>query len=113
MPKKTQKSGPHRKIISCRLIGKNSVEVIAELEIGAVIYVESKHLSITDIFVDEEKPREKDKKAALTIYYADEGEELWNIAKKYCTSVEKIQNENEIDTDVDKLQGRNMLFIPM
>ena len=53
------------------------------------------------------------KKAALTIYYADEGEELWNIAKKYCTSVEKIQNENEIDTDVDKLQGRNMLFIPM
>jgi LysM repeat protein len=63
--------------------------------------------------LNEEKPREKDKKAALTIYYADEGEELWNIAKKYCTSVEKIQNENEIDTDVDKLQGRNMLFIPM
>ena len=101
------------KSCECRLIGKNSVEVIAELQIGAVIYVESKHLSITDIFVDEEKPREKDKKAALTIYYADEGEELWNIAKKYCTSVEKIQNENEIDTDVDKLQGRNMLFIPM
>ena len=101
------------KSCECRLIGKNSVEVIAELEFGAVIYVESKHLSITDIFVDEEKPREKDKKAALTIYYADEGEELWNIAKKYCTSVEKIQNENEIDTDVDKLQGRNMLFIPM
>ena len=38
---------------------------------------------------------------------------MQNIAKKYCTSVEKIQNENEIDTDVDKLQGRNMLFIPM
>lgn len=99
------------KSCECRLMGTNSVEVIAELQIGAVVYVESKHLSITDIFVDEENPREKDKKTALTIYYADEGEELWNIAKKYCTSVKKIKEENEIDTD--KLQSRNMLFIPM
>ena len=62
-------------------------------------------------FLDEEKPKEKDKTAALTIYYADNGEELWDIAKKYGTSVEKIKTENEIDSD--KIQNKNMLFIPM
>ncbi len=99
------------KSCNCRLIGKNSVEIIAEIQIGALIYVENKYMSVTDIFVDEEKPREKDKKAAITLYYADDGEEIWDIARKYCTSVDKIKKENEIDTD--KLQNRNMLFIPM
>ena len=100
------------KSCQCRLVGKNSVEVIAELQINALIYTESKYVSITDIFVDEEKPKEKDKKTALTLYYTDDGEELWDIAKKYCTSVDKIRAENELD-DNNKLQGRNMLFIPM
>lgn len=68
-------------------------------------------MSITDIFVDEEKPKEKDKKTAITLYYAEPGEELWNIARRYCTSVEKIKAENDIEED--NLQDRNMLFIPM
>ncbi len=99
------------KFCECRLVGKNSIEVTAELKLGALIFVESTHMSITDIFVDEEKPREKDQKAALTLYYADEGEKLWDIARKYCTSVEKIKLENELEDE--KLHGRTMLFIPM
>ena len=99
------------KSCDCRLIGKNLLEIIAEIQIGALIYVENKYMSVTDIFVDEEKPREKDQKAAITLYYADDGEEIWDIARKYCTSVDKIKKENEIDTD--KLQNRSMLFIPM
>lgn len=95
----------------CRLISKNSIEVNAEVQIGALIYAESTHMSITDIFVDEEKPREKDKKTALTLYYADNDEELWDISRKYCTSVDKIKLENELEDD--KLHGRKMLFIPM
>lgn len=99
------------KSCECRIINKNSVEVVAELQINANIYTENKYLSMVDIFLDEEKPKEKDKTAALTIYYADNGEELWDIAKKYGTSVEKIKTENEIDSD--KIQSKNMLFIPM
>ena len=99
------------KSCECRLVGKNSVEVIAEIQIGALIYAEKKLSSIMDIFVDEEKIREKDKKTAVTLYFAEDGEELWDIARKYCTSVEKIKSENELEDD--KLQGKNMLFIPM
>ena len=99
------------KSCDCRLIGKNLVEVITEIQIGALIYVENVYNSVTDIFVDEEKPREKDQKAAITLYYAEDGEDLWNVAQKYCTSVDKIKKENEIDTD--KIQKRSMLFIPM
>lgn len=99
------------KSCECRIVGKNLIEVTAEIQIGANIYFENKYESITDIFIDEEKPISKNKKTALTIYYPNNGEDLWDIAKKYCTSVEKIKNENEIDQD--KLQDKKMLFIPM
>lgn len=95
----------------CRLIGRNTIEMIAELQVNANVYADNKYMSITDIFVDGEKPKEKDKKTAITLYYAEPGEELWDIARRYCTSVEKIKEENDIEED--KLQDRNMLFIPM
>ncbi len=99
------------KSCDCKINGQNSVEVVSELQIGAMVYSENDYMSITDIYIDEEKPRKKDKNTALTIYYTDNDEELWNIARKYCTSVEKIKEENDMDDDT--LQGRNMLFIPM
>ena len=59
----------------------------------------------------EEKPKVKDKNAALTLYYADEGENLWNISEKYCTSVEAIQIKNELTDDI--IQAHSMILIPM
>ena len=54
---------------------------------------------------------EKDKTAALTIYYADEGETLWDIARLYCTSVEAVRLENNMTDDV--IKARSMVLIPM
>lgn len=99
------------KSCECKIIGQNSVEVLLEIQIGAFVFSEKVYKSVTDIYVDEEKPKQKDKNTALTIYYGDEGEELWDIARKYCTSVEKIKEENELDEDT--LKDRSMIFIPM
>ena len=64
---------------------------------------------INDISADEGNPRRKD--ASLTLYYADEGESIWDIARNYCTSVDAIKLENDLSEDV--LQKRGMLLIPM
>lgn len=99
------------KSCECKISSQNTIEVLLELQIGAFISNERVYKSIIDIYVDEEKPKQKDKNAALTIYYGDEGEELWDIARKYCTSVDKIKEENELEEDT--LNGRSMIFIPM
>ena len=55
--------------------------------------------------------KERDLSYALKIYYADEGEGVWDIAKRYNTSVEAIMEENELEGEV--LEQRGMLLIPI
>ncbi|MCI8497303.1 MAG: DUF3794 domain-containing protein [Clostridiales bacterium] len=61
--------------------------------------------------MDEERPVTRENNAALTIYYAQKAENLWDIARRYRTSIDAIREENEMDTDVMPQQG--MLLIPI
>ena len=63
---------------------------------------------VKDIKVSQEKKNRDD--AALTLYFGNAGESLWEIAKKYNTTREAIQSENAIDGDVTVKDG--MLLIP-
>lgn len=47
---------------------------------------------------------------ALTLYYCNKGEKLWNIAKKYRTTVSAVKEENGIDGE--EMQEERMLLIP-
>lgn len=96
--------------ISYRMIGPG-LEVKAELKLCANIYVQKTFKMITEVTADEAKPRAQDRSAALSIYYADAGESLWNIARAYCTSVDAIKSENELTGD--SMENRGMLLIPM
>ena len=97
--------------ITYRIAGSDSVEVKTEINLTAAVYTKNSYKAITEITADEERPKARDKEAALTIYYADKGESIWDIARKYCTSVEAIKIENDLSDDV--LVGREMLLIPM
>ncbi len=66
---------------------------------------------VCNVSVDEEKPKVRDKDIALTIYYADAGEQVWEIAKRYNTSVEQVMSENDLAGDV--VEKRGMLLIPI
>ena len=66
---------------------------------------------VTQANADESQPKEKDTKAALTIYFAKAGEDVWDIARRYYTSVEAVKNENDITED--RLDKERMLLIPM
>ncbi len=47
---------------------------------------------------------------ALTLYYCSKGEKVWDIAKKYCTTVDALCRENGIEGD--KVNEAKMLMIP-
>ena len=44
-------------------------------------------------------------------YYGVEGEDIWEIAKRYSTSVRSIMEENDLDEE--RLTKSGMLLIPI
>ena len=48
--------------------------------------------------------------AALTVYFADAGEEIWDIARRYNTTVEAVEQENGITGET--VAQKCMLLIP-
>lgn len=97
--------------LSYRIVNNSEIELKAELKLSACVYSQDSSKIISNVTADETKPKVKDSSAALTIYYADAGESLWNIARTYCTSVSAIQAENELTEE--RIENRGMLLIPM
>ena len=97
--------------LSYRMNSSNDLEIRTDVKISSTVFENKFYKSVNEAYADEERPRIKDSTAALTLYYADSGESIWNIADAYCTSVDAIKAENDLDVDV--LDSRGMLLIPM
>ncbi len=99
--------------VSCsyNLASDNSIEAKTELKITGEITGTVNVSCITDLNIDENESVKKNSNYALKLYFAEENEDLWEIAKKYGTSVSAIIDENEIEDD--KLSGKGMILIPI
>ena len=96
--------------IEYKILSNNSISLKLNLQVLSNI-CESKSINIvSEVSADDSKKKEKDSSTSLIIYYADAGESLWNIAKNYGTTVEKIQTENEIDFDI--IEDNRAILIP-
>ena len=82
-----------------------------ELKIDISVFSTMGDHLISELEIDEEAPKKTDNRASLTIYYADRGERIWDIAKKYNTSVIAVLEENGLEND--EVEDRGMLLIPM
>lgn len=97
--------------LNFRITGENSIEIKADMRFKSSVFETGVKKAVVFVSGNEDNKREKDKTAALTLYYADEGENLWSIARLYCTSVEAIKLENDLTDDI--IQARGMILIPM
>lgn len=104
---------PKANVQSCsyNLTSKNTVEVKAEIKISGNMFETACNKLISDIEVDESTKLEREDDYALKLYFADEGEDVWKIAKKYSTSIKAIMEENEL-TD-ERVSKKGMLLIPI
>ena len=55
--------------------------------------------------------KQRDGDYAIKLYFGVENEDVWEIAKRYSTSVEAVMEENELSGD--KLGEGGMLLIPI
>ncbi len=91
------------------LADNNKIDLRVEVLINGTLIKRNTTEILTDISCDETKPKDR-KYSALTIYFCDDGEFVWDIARKYNTTVDAIKIENEIDESI--IKEKSMLLIP-
>jgi len=93
------------------LSSASSISVKAEVVCGASVYENIQRSCISKIDPDVNKIKAHADEPALVVYFADAGEKLWNIAREHNSSVEIIQQENDLCEDT--LINKCMLLIPV
>jgi hypothetical protein len=92
-------------------LNDNKVDIRVSLSLNACLYMINSINVIRDITVNQEKPKDKSAEYALKLYYAEDGEDIWGIAKRYNTSADAIITENDLEGD--RVEIPSMLLIPI
>ncbi len=108
-----QLGAPMVQIVNCSytLTAADTVSVQAELQLCGYCTAEQSHTLAVDAQIDGEQRLGRDDRYALRLYFGQEQESLWEIAKGFHTSVEAIREENDCAADV--LSAPQMLLIPI
>ena len=95
--------------LSYRIIDEHTIELRAEIGYRMTVCSCVTRTAVTQITADDDAPvRQPDN--ALILYYADKGEQVWEIAKRFCSRPADILSENDLEEDT--LTEDIMLLIP-
>lgn len=98
-------------LINYTLTSSSDIQVKLEVKLNLNIHNWKNYKYICYATADETKEELKDENTSLIIYYAQSGENIWDIARKYKTSPESIKAENDINFET--LTNNTMLLIPV
>lgn len=87
----------------------NKIDARVELELTATVFTVTTISAVAEMELLEEKPKAENT-AALTIYFSEAGESVWEIARRYNTTVQSIMAENKLTDDV--IAEKCKLLIP-
>ena len=88
---------------------EDKLDVRVELDVHALVFTRVTEQIVTSLGIDEENRKTK-KTAALTIYFSQAGESVWDIARRYNTTAAAIMTENGLEGDV--VSEKCKLLIP-
>ncbi len=94
-----------------KLTSSNAMEISADIRIMGYLFGCRASRFISGITVDEASPLDKDCDIAMKLYYAEKGEEPWDIAKRTHTSLTAITDENDLTEEA--LSEPKMILIPI
>ena len=95
--------------ISAEKSGRDKVEVTLDCRIKGRIYCKIEKSVLKNLKLCDDKPK-KEKGAALSLYFPEKGEKLWDIARRHNTTVELIMLENGLKGE--KIPDGEMLLVP-
>ncbi len=88
------------KNVSYSISGESRVDVQIELCATCALFEDFPTKLVGSIELDESRPKSRESRPAAVLYFAEKGEELWDIAREYNSSVESIREDNELEGDV-------------
>ncbi|MDR0531115.1 MAG: DUF3794 domain-containing protein [Oscillospiraceae bacterium] len=89
-------------------VSGDHLDVRAELAATGETTAAAAHTVVNAVSANEEEALPK--RSPLTIYFASSGEPVWDIAKRYRTTVDAVRQENELASDT--AAAGQMLLIP-
>lgn len=95
--------------LSYRIGEDNTLELRCEVKYSVTLSNQSNMRIVSKIIANEDSVIPKPV-CALTLYYADAGERLWDIAKEYKTKLNLLYEENNLSGEA--LESPQMLLIP-
>lgn len=95
---------------SCSLSGDGKAEFKAEINISAQITQTQECRTLVSLRTAENSEKKK-RHSSLVVCFCSGGEKVWDIARKYNTTVEEIMSENELTSD--EIGEKMMLMIPV
>lgn len=97
--------------VSYNITPENTLVAKADVKVSLSVFNSSSVKAISEINVDDTVRKVRDGDYALKLYYGIENENIWDIAKKYSTSVDAIMEENNLYSE--RLEKDGMILIPM
>ncbi|MBP3390898.1 MAG: DUF3794 domain-containing protein [Clostridia bacterium] len=85
---------------SYTITAANTVAVAVEPQVSVSIYDNMKKEILVDVVQDESAAPINRRQSSIVLYFAETGEKLWNIARRYNSSVEEIKTINSFTDDV-------------
>lgn len=96
--------------LTITLLGSDEVEVKAVLAFHSFLRKPIQAEIITDIAFETFKMDEVEKRPGIVGYIVKEGDELWNLAKRYCTTIEGIMDVNDMTSEEIKEGDKILIF---
>ena len=94
--------------VSYRIKDDRTLEIRVEFSVSAFVTTIENDSFVEDVIVYEDKKIEKNS-SALTLYFAEKGETVWEIGKRYSTDCAFIKEDNELEEET--LPEKEMLII--
>lgn len=88
-------------------------EVVLEyrLSCAAQVYEQSLLNIVEEIEIEDMSKEQMDAYPSMTVYQVKKGDTLWNLAKRYNTTVKDIQEINDIDTPESLREGQKIIIL--
>ena len=83
--------------INASVMGENEIEIKAVIGFQLMVFRKIEEPMISDFHWEEVDWKEKAKEPAMVGYMLQDGEELWDIAKRFFTTVEHLEQINHLE----------------
>lgn len=94
---------------NCSVTGDSRLEMKTEIYVSGIILSKFNRKYISSVSVSDETKKQNNH-CALTIYFCNDGENVWDIAHRYNTSVEAVMFENDLSEQT--IRKGKMILIP-